>query len=467
MTLFTAGLMTFILWDVSVPSHLIFWVLLVIVGAFLRIDLSRRFSKKDRTEKTIGAHPWERLTRFSTLLSGIVWGLGGVWLYPAGDAARGTFLSILNDILDFSKIEAGKVSLETKETQQDRLFEAFSQANSSTTRNFGGTGLGLAICSRLVGLMAGKIEMKSTYGKGSTFQFTVPFGRVQGRIYKAGISPGPWHTDTAIETDRFRGMRILVVEDNKINQQVIRGLLEKGEIDVSVAENGQEAINAITKDSFDAVLMDLQMPVMDGLQATQKIRRNSKFKDIPIIALTANVFQTDVEKCFAAGMNDHLAKPVKLDELFAMLSKWIGAGGGSSVGDGPSREQIPPIAGSVIGSDSHSLAPIPGLDTAAALSLLGGNDILLKELFSIFYENESGTVDRIRTAFSKDDTTLAHRLAHTLKSSAGAVGAGRLEKASLAVEAVFRKGGRPGEDMLEEFEAAHAEVMDGLNALKA
>ena len=95
MTLFTAGLMTLILWDAAVSSHLIIWILLVIVGAFLRIGLSRRFSKKDRTEKTIGAHPWERLTRFSTLLSGIVWGLGGVWLYPEGDAARETFVCLV------------------------------------------------------------------------------------------------------------------------------------------------------------------------------------------------------------------------------------------------------------------------------------------------------------------------------------------------------------------------------------
>jgi CheY-like chemotaxis protein/two-component sensor histidine kinase len=197
--------------------------------------------------------------------------------------------------------------------QQRRVFEGFSQAETSTSRRFGGTGLGLTISQRMVELLGGTLQVRSELGVGSTFSFdlTLPIGTAQ--------PPAASETPTAVR--QLEGVRILVVEDNPINQLVAKTLLLREGAVITLAENGQLALDALqaSPDGFDAVLMDVQMPVMDGLEATRLIRQELKLTQLPILAMTANAMESDREACLESGMNDHIGKPFKIQNLLAML----------------------------------------------------------------------------------------------------------------------------------------------------
>jgi CheY-like chemotaxis protein len=196
------------------------------------------------------------------------------------------------------------------------LFDAFTQADSSITRKFGGTGLGLAICKSLVNLMDGDIWIESELGKGSTFYFTAVFG-LQAETDLSHTQNKP----ASLTRDSFQGKRILLVEDNYINQLVATELMKSEGLVVEIANNGKEAVTAVANNEFDAVLMDLQMPEMDGYEATRIIRENQS--ELPIIAMTAHTMSSDKEKCMVAGMNDYVAKPIYMDILLSVLGKWI------------------------------------------------------------------------------------------------------------------------------------------------
>jgi signal transduction histidine kinase/CheY-like chemotaxis protein len=347
--------------------------------------------------------------------------------------------------------------------QRKRLFLAFSQADTSTTRKFGGTGLGLAISRRLVELMGGEISVESEYQQGSTFHFSAPFSRGEERATTSRPEANARRAAAESQLARLRGARVLIAEDNPLNQQVIQEFLERAGVMVIIANNGLEAIKVAQMQSFDAVLMDLQMPVMDGLQATRELRKIPQFADTPIIALTANVFQADIERCIAAGMNDHIGKPIKVDELFSKLGKWL-AGSISKPADNTQQflEQTAPT----IHSLPRPQQSIRGLDLATALDRMGGDDILLGKVLDLFHQTEVESAGRIRTALAMGDTELCQRLAHTLKSTAGTVGANRLQAAARVIEETLRKGGEIGEELLTELEAAHAEVMTGLESFE-
>ncbi len=197
----------------------------------------------------------------------------------------------------------------------DRIFESFEQAESSTSRRFGGTGLGLAINRKLSRMMGGDSGAVSEPDQGSTFWFVV-YLKID---HKAFVE-----TEDAPNEQRLFGARVLLVEDDEINQEVARELLEDVGIDVSIANHGAEALAMLQSDSFDAILMDMQMPVMDGLEATMRIRRlDSLASQTPIIAMTANAFNEDKQRCEAAGMNDFIAKPVDPQDLFKVLDRWL------------------------------------------------------------------------------------------------------------------------------------------------
>ncbi len=200
--------------------------------------------------------------------------------------------------------------------QGAKVFEAFAQADGSSTRKYGGAGLGLAVSRKLVGKFGGKIWCESTPGQGAAFYFTARFDREPGETRAPG-RPVP-----ASDKMDMKG-RILLVEDNAVNQLVARKIMEKAGLSVKEADNGRIALEMIEAEPFDLVLMDIQMPEMDGLTAARLIRANPEFEKLPIVAMTAHALDGDKELSLAAGMNDHITKPINLKELFEVLTRWL------------------------------------------------------------------------------------------------------------------------------------------------
>ncbi|KAB2921132.1 MAG: bacteriohemerythrin [Dechloromonas sp.] len=203
---------------------------------------------------------------------------------------------------------------------QARLFQAFEQADGSTTRQYGGTGLGLAISKRLARMMGGDIGVVSTPGAGSTFWFTAHFGAAGCTGEVAGV---PEEAPERRLRDECSGMCVLLVEDEPINQEVSRGLLEEVGLAVEVADDGSAAVACCRNQSYDLILMDIQMPRLNGIDATRQIRDLPGHEHTPILAMTANAFEQDRQTCLEAGMNDHIPKPVDPDALFATLLYWL------------------------------------------------------------------------------------------------------------------------------------------------
>ena len=228
--------------------------------------------------------------------------------------------SVSNNDYANLKIAVRDTGIGISQSAQKTLFNAFTQADGSTTRKYGGTGLGLAIVSQLVGIMDGDLGVESEVGKGSTFWFSAPFKTTDVSVKSK--------KNESLKDDRLElDAKILLVEDNPINQMVAQKMLEKLGITSKVANNGIEAIKHLTQESFDLVLMDCQMPEMDGFDATREVRqigiKSINEKQIPIVAMTANVMSGDRERCIKVGMNDYIGKPVQLDKLEEVLRKWL------------------------------------------------------------------------------------------------------------------------------------------------
>ncbi|MEE4237863.1 MAG: response regulator, partial [Anderseniella sp.] len=447
--------------------------------------------------------------------------------------------------------------------QQSRLFQSFSQADTSTTRKYGGTGLGLAISKQLVEMMNGSIWVQSEEGVGSTFGFDVELGvgkEVSKRSFevtpdvrglralvvddndtsreildhylqsltfdttltenaeqalaalqqsekpyelvvldwmmpgKSGLElaadiralknlkvqpklimvsafhgselmekPGaehigqflakpisPSHLFDAVmqvfghemeTTSRGRtkrgsvkpdalkpiqGARILLVEDNEINQQVAKELLEQAKLVVEVAYHGQKALEMLEQHTYDCVLMDIQMPVMDGYTATRKIREDRRFDKLPVLAMTANATVEDRERSLSSGMNAHLNKPIDPKELYSALLSWIAPGEREvPAGLGESEDDKDSIEGAL---------SIPGLDTAAGIERIGGNETSYRKLLRKFVDNQAGAIDEIIAAREEGDNEVAVRAAHTLKGVGGSIGAGELQRLGAELE---------------------------------
>jgi len=209
--------------------------------------------------------------------------------------------------------------------EQGRLFNSFVQVDSSISRKFGGTGLGLAISKKIAEMMRGDIRIESELGKGATFIVTI---KVERKTQDVVPAQSDSNTESEVSTEGFKGKQILLVEDVEINREIVIALLEDFGVEITEAENGQQAFDIFAEapEKYDLIFMDIHMPGMDGYESTKLIRalNNPKAKTVPIIAMTANVFKEDVEHCLAAGMNDHLGKPLDINDMIRILDKYLG-----------------------------------------------------------------------------------------------------------------------------------------------
>ena len=318
--------------------------------------------------------------------------------------------------------------------RQQKIFEAFEQADGSTTRQYGGTGLGVAIAREIVKMMGGEIGVVSEPGEGSTFWFTAEMKKSLERV--AAKEKEDDACSPAVEAygrESRQGRRILLVDDYAINLEVARRHLEAGGHRVSLAGNGQEAIDALGNENYDLIFMDIQMPVMDGIEATKIIRDLEKSRGsanrIPIIALTAHAVREYIDACLRAGMDDYLIKPVFRKDLLGKVDRWI-----DSV-PAPAGGELPPSEASALRE-----APAEPMDFARALEEFEGNREFLTGLLEKFLDNVRAQLGTLREALDRADAEILRREAHAIKGGAANLAAAELSSAAAELEKTAKSG---------------------------
>ncbi|MCW8997999.1 MAG: ATP-binding protein, partial [Kangiellaceae bacterium] len=334
----------------------------------------------------------------------------------------------------------------------DNLFNAFSQADASTTRKYGGTGLGLTISKQICQLMMGDLTADSEVDKGSTFSFYSSFEVAEdANVTEFRLKGQGSKLDTLIYGLSKVDGSVLVVEDNQVNQEVVAGLLEEFKLDYRIVQNGKEAIDVIKKfgmiEKYSIVLMDCQMPVMDGFESTEKIRDGDAgelFRSVPIVAMTANAMSGDREKCLASGMSDYLSKPIDSILFGEKLAYWLGSVKLDA------KEQITPDSNTKTESNSsfdHNAEPeltnerkLHIFNKQAALSRMLNKEKILKGAVSSFLSESQVNRNNLLNATGNQELSEIKHVAHTIKGSAGNIGGELLSKLAADLELKIRQG---------------------------
>jgi len=356
----------------------------------------------------------------------------------------------------FIRFDVEDTGIGIPEGKQEAIFEAFTQADGSTTRKYGGTGLGLAVTKQLAGLLGGEVTARSEVGKGSTFSLTIPAGidvTKQPLLDKHNTAEMLKQENDKSEQVEFSG-NCLVVEDVVTNQKVITLMLEKAGVEVAIANDGIEAIRQAQRKSFDLIFMDIQMPNMNGYKATKAFREAGM--TTPIVALTANAMKGDENKCLEAGCDDYLAKPIEREKLFEMLDKYLSPT--SEEKDCLVAERIDVVTNEVdelshsvcdaaIGSD-EGVINWPGL-----VGRIGDDDEeFIRDVVAGWIEDNQGRMTALTEAIGVKNTEQVLSLAHAVKGSAATISADSLTEAASKLEIAGKEGS------LENAETTFAEL---------
>lgn len=327
--------------------------------------------------------------------------------------------------------------------QLAHIFEAFGQGDSSITRTHGGTGLGLTITNRLSQMMGGLVNVESELGTGSIFTVVLPLKEASAEELES--------SEQIKEGLVFSQEPVLVVEDNQVNQQIALHLLNEANLNISLAENGKEALEMVQQNEYQLVLMDLQMPVMDGLEATRQIRKlQGDVKDIPIVAMTAHASTEHIEECMDVGMNAHTTKPINIDILLNTIAKWIHPSGLRE------PEEMKPLP-------SNDRFHISGIHFSEALSRVKGNQGLLVKLFSTFYETHMNIDTDITQQVLDSDIPKLKVLFHTIKGSAANISAKHISQLAAELEQYAKEDNLLAiKDRVDDFRLALNELCENI-----
>ncbi|NEV63598.1 PAS domain-containing hybrid sensor histidine kinase/response regulator [Thiorhodococcus minor] len=383
-------------------------------------------------------------------------------------------LSILEETQDqiLLRVEVEDTGIGIAEDDLARLFAPFTQVDHSTARPFMGTGLGLVITRRLAQLMGGDAGAESALGRGSLFWLTARLGKAaQDASVQGDRVPAGEDAEQCL-AERYAGLRVLVAEDDLINRDVIRELLRIVGLEADFAGTGHEVIAMACASRYPLVLMDIQMPEMDGLEASRRLRGRADWRPCPILAMTANAFEEDRQRCREAGMDDHLSKPVDPQHFYATLLTWLERSDLAGSATHPvkriprpmpaARAQAVARAGSLI----DRIATLPGVDAAGALTKLQGYESLYQSVLGKFASHHADDPARLREALAAGDRGGARRLAHTLKGLGGTLGFVELHGLMSEILHAIDEG-RDLDDLgprIAAAEAAHARLVDSIRS---